>query len=201
MVHPVRKAIEQLQGQGACPRIQVNLRAEGVVCPDFLVEKWGEELIIDLDPSYPLDLEFTDDAVSADLAFGGFVSRCTFTFDSIYAVADRETGRGFAFEQNMPESVRRKRKSAPRPDSRASDRAAGKPDRPRDGSRRRRRRRHEPEPPSAPKLAAVPAPDPDVDPAGAPAPGAEPSPAAPDERSGDEAPRRRPAFSVIDGDG
>ena len=29
---------------------------DGVVCPDFIREQWRERLIIDLDPSYPLDL-------------------------------------------------------------------------------------------------------------------------------------------------
>ena len=82
---------------------------EGVVCPDFIREQWKERLIIDLDPSYPLDLTFEADAISADLSFGGYVTRCTFPYGAVYVVADRSTGRGIVLDQNMPESVRRTR--------------------------------------------------------------------------------------------
>lgn len=109
MVHPVQSVIESLYAAGRCPRIHVNALAEGVVCPDFIREQWGERLIIDLDPSYPLDLTFTETHLEADLSFGGYVSRCVFPYDGIYVVADRNTGRGIVLDQNMPESVRRGR--------------------------------------------------------------------------------------------
>ena len=76
MPHPVQQTIESLHAEGACPRLHVNLLAEGAVCPDFVVERWGEELVIDLDPSYPLELEFTELGVEANLSFGGYVTRC-----------------------------------------------------------------------------------------------------------------------------
>ncbi len=82
---------------------------EGVVCPDFIREQWRERLIIDLDPSYPLDLTFDDDALGADLSFGGYVTRCKFPYAAVYVVADRSTGRGIVLDQNMPESVKRTR--------------------------------------------------------------------------------------------
>ena len=107
MVHPVQSVIESLYAAGRCPRLHVNASFAGVVCPDFIREQWRERLIIDLDPSYPLDLTFEAEALSADLSFGGYVTRCTFPYGAVYVVADRSTGRGIVLDQNMPESVRR----------------------------------------------------------------------------------------------
>ena len=82
---------------------------DGVVCPDFIRDQWRERLIIDLDPSYPLDLTFLEEGLSADLSFGGYVTRCTFPYGAVYVVADRSTGRGIVLDQNMPDSVKRSR--------------------------------------------------------------------------------------------
>lgn len=109
VVHPVQSVIESLQAASRCPRLHVNAMFDGVVCPDFIRDQWRERLIIDLDPSYPLDLTFLEEALSADLSFGGYVTRCTFPYGAIYVVADRSTGRGIVLDQNMPESVKRSR--------------------------------------------------------------------------------------------
>lgn len=109
MVHPVQSVIESLYAAGRCPRLHVNAVAQGVVCPDFIREQWRERLIIDLDPSYPLDLTFENDGLAADLSFGGYVTRCSFPYTAVYVVADRSTGRGIVLDQNMPESVKRTR--------------------------------------------------------------------------------------------
>lgn len=194
MLHPVRKMIESLHAKGACPRIQVDLTVERVVCPDFVRDQWKEKLVIDLDPTYPLDLAFTEDGVEADLSFDGFVTRCVFPFDSIYVVSDRATQKGIVIEQNMPSSVRRKAKLTSVSRTELDAKAGGKRDR---ASRSRRRRR----PKAKPELQAAPEP---VDHAPT-----RPEPAAvadaPDvgqERTGDEeAQRRRSVFKVIDGDG
>ncbi len=82
---------------------------DGVVCPDFIRDQWRERLIIDLDPSYPLDLTFLEEGLSADLSFGGYVTRCSFPYGAVYVVADRSTGRGIVLDQNMPDSVKRSR--------------------------------------------------------------------------------------------
>ncbi|MCA9709640.1 MAG: hypothetical protein KDK70_27625 [Myxococcales bacterium] len=109
MVHPVQSVIESLQAAGRCPRLHVNAMFDGVVCPDFIRDQWRERLIIDLDPSYPLDLTFLEEGLSADLSFGGYVTRCTFPYGAVYVVADRSTGRGIVLDQNMPDSVKRSR--------------------------------------------------------------------------------------------
>ncbi|MEZ4452467.1 MAG: ClpXP protease specificity-enhancing factor SspB [Nannocystaceae bacterium] len=139
MENRFKRVIESLHREGACPRLQIDLTRDGVVCPDFIVEQWGERLIIDLDPSYPLNLAFTAIGVEADLSFGGHVTRCVFPYASIYGIFDRATGRGAVFEENMPASVRRERERATtpsepsRPPVPAKERGAGE-------SRRRRRR-------------------------------------------------------------
>lgn len=109
VVHPVQSVIESLQAAGRCPRLHVNAVFEGVVCPDFIRDQWRERLIIDLDPSYPLDLTFLEEGLSADLSFGGYVTRCSFPYGAVYVVADRSTGRGIVLDQNMPDSVKRSR--------------------------------------------------------------------------------------------
>ncbi len=113
MEHPIQRLVESIHRDGSCPRLQVDLTRPGIVCPDFVCEKWGEKLIIDLDPSYPLDLRFTATGIDVDLSFGGYVSRCTFPYAAIYMVADRATGKGMLFEENAPESARPKRRPAP----------------------------------------------------------------------------------------
>lgn len=109
MVHPVQSVIESLYAAGRCPRLHVNALFEDVSCPDFIREQWRERLIIDLDPSYPLDLTFEEDGLGADLSFGGYVTRCSFPYGCVYVVADRSTGRGIVLDQNMPDSVKRTR--------------------------------------------------------------------------------------------
>ncbi|MEM6294093.1 MAG: ClpXP protease specificity-enhancing factor SspB [Myxococcota bacterium] len=109
MVHPVQSVIESLYAAGRCPRLHVNALFDGVSCPDFIREQWRERLIIDLDPSYPLDLTFEAEGLGADLSFGGYVTRCSFPYGAVYVVADRSTGRGIVLDQNMPDSVKRTR--------------------------------------------------------------------------------------------
>lgn len=198
MTHPARQMIESLHAKAACPRLQVDATRDGIVCPDFLREQWKERLVIDLDPSWPLNLAFTEDCVEADLAFDGFVARCVFPFSAIYMVADRETGKGVVIDANMPESVRAERRSTPRPKTQADARAAGKSGRVAGESRRRRRKRAEPE--AAAPIGVVPEPPAKLEPTKAPAQAKAPIESV--EPAADaEARRRRSGFSVIDGDG
>lgn len=186
MVHPVQSVIESLYAAGRCPRLHVNASCAGVVCPPNIREQWRERLIIDLDASYPLDLSFADEGVSADLSFSGQVTRCTFPWQAIYVVADRATGRGIVLDQNMPESVRRSRQpptTGPLPASgdlrrtfdheRTKDRRVG-------GSAKSNRRK--------PKQTQ----------AGTVGPSSQPAADTDPERE-EEALRRRAAFRVIDG--
>lgn len=103
---PIQDAIKLLQAKSLCPRLHIDVTHADTVCPDFVRDKWKQQLVIDLDPSYPLDLAFTPVGVEADLSFGGYVTRCTFPWAAIYVVADRATGRGQVFASNVPASLR-----------------------------------------------------------------------------------------------
>jgi len=107
MYHQVQKVVESLYAAGRCPRLHVNALLEGVVCPDEIRARWRERLILDLDANYPLDLNYDETGVSADLSFGGIVTRCVFPWAAVYVVADRATGRGIVLDQHLPDSVRR----------------------------------------------------------------------------------------------
>ena len=198
MVHPVQSVIESLYAAGRCPRIHVNAIHADVVCPKFIREQWKERLIIDLDANYPLDLSFEDHGISADLSFGGYVTRCSFPWDAIYVVADRATGRGNVLDRNMPESIRRLRDANADPAGArgAALRSVSLPD---SGK------------PSVVKPQAVPEPASEVE-VSEPAEEAAPEPSesiraptretpAPDTPADTQAKKRRAAFKVIDGGG
>jgi stringent starvation protein B len=199
---PIQTAIESLQAKGLCPRLHVDVTHKDAVLPDFVRDKWKQRLVIDLDPSYPLDLAFTAVGVEADLSFGGYVTRCTFPWAAIYVVADRGTGRGQVFADNIPDSLRHQY-AAPAPQAPAPGPAltSSRDDtRPKTGSRRHRRAGAEP-PVSPPQgvrpLAPVLAPVEDaseVEETPAEAAVVEVVP------SGEQtAQKRRSAFKVIDG--
>ncbi len=138
----IQDAIESLHAKDLCPRLHVDVTHADAVCPDFVRDKWKQQLVIDLDPSYPLDLAFTEAGVEADLSFAGYVTRCMFPWSAIYVVADRDSGRGQVFASNIPASLRHKF-GPPVPQAPALDRELTEV---RDdlnakkGSRRRRRR-------------------------------------------------------------
>ncbi len=137
---PIQTAIESLQAKGLCPRLHVDVTHEDAVLPDFVRDKWKERLVIDLDPSYPLDLAFTAVGVDADLSFGGYVTRCTFPWAAIYVVADRGTGRGQVFAGNIPDSLRHQYGGAPAPQALDLELTKIRDDtKPKKGSRRHRR--------------------------------------------------------------
>ncbi len=190
-VHPARKMVESLHAKGAIARLQVNMQHEQVVVPDFVRERWPEQLVIDLDPSWPLDLAYTDEAIEADLSFGGHVERCVFPLAAILMVADRETGKGIRLDANLPEDMQRAREV-----ERAAQRVAARDsDRPDAGGARRKRRKKAKDD-TAPAVVPAPAP---VEGAAESAAAHEPDPAS--ESTEERAQRRRAVFKVIDGDG
>jgi stringent starvation protein B len=100
--HPIQAAVEDIYGAGHTPRLQIDARRNDVEVPESVRRTWGARLVIDLDPSYPLDLAYDADGVSVDLAFQGIVSRCRFGWRAVYAVIDRATGRGIVVEAHLP---------------------------------------------------------------------------------------------------
>lgn len=161
-MHPIQSAVEQIYAQESCPRLHINVTCEGVECPDHIKAQWGERLVIDLDPSYPLELEFSETGVAANLSFGGFVERCVFPWASIYVVGERDTGRGRVIADHVPESLRAE--MAPPDPKFAGDLNKLAKSNKRSSETRRRRRRKSAEPdtpaiqPMPPGIRAVPQP-------------------------------------------
>jgi len=100
--HPIQAAIEDIWDAGHTPRIQVDARRPDVVVPESVKSRWGARLVLDLDASWPLELETSESGLAVDLAFQGVVTRCTLPWESIYVVLDRSTGRGIVIESHMP---------------------------------------------------------------------------------------------------
>jgi len=80
----------------------VDARRVDVMVPEFIRKQWQARLVIDLDPSYPLNLAYTKEGLEVELAFAGQVTRCLFGWLSIYAIIDRSTGRGIVVESHLP---------------------------------------------------------------------------------------------------
>ena len=205
----MQDAIESLHAKELCPRIHVDVTHPDAVCPDFVVERWKQRLVIDLDPSYPLDLAFTEIGVEADLSFGGFVSRCVFPWAAIYVVADRATGRGQVFPDNVPASLRADFGLPPAPPALDRELTEVRDDAAAKKSGRRRKRRgsgSEAEAPTGPRAVEDPPEDEDAEldeGADADEDAAEDTAAeetaAQEQRSDEVAQTRRSAFRVIDG--
>lgn len=104
-LNAIGRAIEDVLAAGHTPRLQIDARRNDVEVPQHVRAKWGPRLIIDLDPSWPLALEHTKDALEVDLAFHGIVERCRLGWGSIYALVDRATGQGTVFRENLPVEV------------------------------------------------------------------------------------------------
>ncbi|PRQ09510.1 ClpXP protease specificity-enhancing factor SspB [Enhygromyxa salina] len=193
-MQPVQSAIESLQAKGQCPRLHVNVTHEDAVCPDFVREKWTQRLIIDLDPSYPLELEFTEIGVEANLSFGGYVTRCTFPWVAIYIVAERDTGRGRVFEQNIPASLRAELTPTP---AGVDPKLTKARDEERGRGTSRRKRRGSAKPPAVFELAAVEQSPADEEPETETETETETQPEPRADQQ--EVKTRRAAFTVIDG--
>lgn len=104
-VDPALAAIREIWMSQGVPRIVVDAKHEGVVVPSHVRDRWGHQLIIDLDPRYPLRLEVNYQGCAVDLSFAGEVSRCTFAWPSIYTVQNRSSGEAVVIESRIPKEV------------------------------------------------------------------------------------------------
>lgn len=172
--------VEALHAKGSVARLQVDMQHEAVVVPDFIREKWPEMLVIDLDPSWPLDIAYTDDAIEADLSFGGYVTRCVLPLTAILVVVDRETGKGVRIEANSREARQHDREFE------LAAQQIAKRDGASEAKSSRRHRRPKAQPDAEPAVAVVAAVD---------------APPDSEEARQNQAERRRAVFRVIDGDG
>lgn len=104
-VDPALAAIREIWMQEGIPRIVVDARHEGVLVPGHVRDRWGHQLVIDLDPRYPLRLEVSFEGCAVDLSFGGEVSRCIFAWPSIYTVQNRGSGDAVVIEARVPKEL------------------------------------------------------------------------------------------------
>lgn len=102
----VKSLLDGIWNKGHCPKIIIDATHKDVEIPEYVREEWGARLALNLVASDPLDPGFDDDALRLTLAFRGHVVRCTFPWNRIYMVADRETGQGAVIQTNLPEGVR-----------------------------------------------------------------------------------------------
>jgi len=100
--HPTQKYLDAIWKLGHVPQIIVNAGLPGVVVPDSVRNLFKGGLPIDLDPACPLDLNFSDFGLSADLTFQDKVFRCFFPWVCIHAVVNRHTGEGIVLSVKGP---------------------------------------------------------------------------------------------------
>ena len=89
-----RAIFDRIWNQGHTPRIFVDASHLDVDIPEFVRRKWGSKFVVDLVATYPLDLDYGDDALRMTLAFSGTQHRCVIPWDRVYVIVDRETGKG-----------------------------------------------------------------------------------------------------------
>lgn len=196
--HPIQQAIEDVYAAGHTPRLQLDARRLDVDVPDHIRERWEARLVIDLDPSYPLHLDYSERGVECDLSFGGRIARCVLGWAAIYMVIDRSSGKGVVVEQHLPAA-----ELAPELAWQAP-RAAPKLEVVRGAGAKSSRPPTEPPierdtPQVAPLVAAISEPEPVEEPLPSAAGTEAVQPAR--SRSDEEAAKRRARFRVIDGGG
>lgn len=96
--------IEAVRAAGRTPRLFIDARRKDVEIPSFL-RAHGTQLVIDLDPTFPLDLDLGE-RLSATLAFAGSIHRCAFPWEAIYAVVDGNRGIAGAPPDELAEDLR-----------------------------------------------------------------------------------------------
>ncbi len=105
-MNEIRNAIERsildLTHKGKSARLVVDATLDGVEIPDHVRDEWGARLFIDLNPAWPLNLDFDEQAIYADLGFQGVLMRCRLPFRAVWAVMDLAKGAGFVFKEHVP---------------------------------------------------------------------------------------------------
>lgn len=101
-VHPMKQILDNIWNAGHTPKLLIDATHDDVVFPDYVKDRWGNKMPIDLDAQNPLNIVFDEVGIHADLAFDGHVARCTMPWKRIYAVIDRDTGKGLFISEHAP---------------------------------------------------------------------------------------------------
>lgn len=99
---PMKRLLDKIWDDGHTPQIILDASHDDVIFPEHVKAHWGNMMPIDLEARYPLNIEFNEVGIHADLSFRGAQFRCTMPWTRIYAVLDRETREGQMFPVNTP---------------------------------------------------------------------------------------------------
>jgi len=105
--------------------ITFSTRYPGVEMPDYLRERYPQEITVVLQYQY-WDLEVGKDAFSVTLSFNGVRERLTVPFRAIRLFADPAAEFGLSFEVRMPEGAETIRLPVHGPDEERTPAAPGK---------------------------------------------------------------------------
>jgi len=98
----IQRSIQDLLRRGRNAHVLVDATRDGVEVPDHVREQWKQRLMLDLNPDWPMGLDFDEQAFYADLGFQGVLMRCRIPFRAVWAVMDTKDGNGFVFHSNLP---------------------------------------------------------------------------------------------------
>lgn len=101
-MHPMKKVLDTIWNAGHTPKLLVDATYDDVEIPDYVKKRWGARLPLDLNASYPLNVDFTEQDIQVDLAFNGHVARCIVPWKRIYAIIDCESGQGITVPSHAP---------------------------------------------------------------------------------------------------
>ncbi len=102
----IKTLLDQIWNDGHTPQLVVDARSKDVIVPENIREAWGNKLKLNLLASYPLNLTTERDALRADLAFNGSVTRCAIPWERIYGVVNLDTKEAYLVQANLPEEMR-----------------------------------------------------------------------------------------------
>ena len=108
MTHPIQKILDRIWNEGHTPMILVDSRPEDVVLPAHIKDRYKESLALMLGAKDPLNIEFDETGIHADLAFNFHVARCTIPWKRNYQVMDTTTGAGVKLTLHEPSANEQK---------------------------------------------------------------------------------------------
>lgn len=100
----IQYALNVVWDAGGTPSIIVDATHQDVIVPDFVRARWRDNLCIELNANYPLNMQTDKDGLYVDLAFSGQVSRCTFPWKRVYMLVNSLTSKAIVIPAHTPAS-------------------------------------------------------------------------------------------------
>lgn len=102
----IQYALNVVWDAGGTPSIIVDATHDDVLIPDFVRARWRDNLCIELNANYPLNMHTDKSGLHLDLAFSGQVSRCTFPWNRIYMLVNSLTSKAIVLPAHTPASFK-----------------------------------------------------------------------------------------------